>query len=122
MDYVSGGLELAAVVQLQLTWSLDDIVAAMEHLLHYHRHDGRALLRVLEARFTPRRLEAQIAESARQQISGIKQAYPISQRPLASYDTLRYGDRRPEPNDPQAEKRDQGEHEPHSGSGGNDHG
>jgi len=86
------GPELVRLVGLQLEWSLDDVVAAMRHALEYRCYEARAVVRILEARFTPRRLEAAIAESTQRRIQEIMKAHPILSRPLGSYDTLMKGD------------------------------
>jgi transposase len=87
------GLELTRLLNLQLEWSLDDLVAAMRHALDYRCYEVRAVLRILDARFTPRRLEAVIAESTRRRIQEVMKAHPVHSRPLGSYDSLTKGDR-----------------------------
>lgn len=49
------GPELDYILKLQVTWSVDDIVAAIEHATKYGAFDGRAIERILEARLRPRR-------------------------------------------------------------------
>lgn len=77
---------------MQLTWSLDDIVRAMEHAAQYQAYDSHALERILHARFSPRRLEEQIAHRTRLHIRQIMRQHPVVQRSLDSYQTLRTGD------------------------------
>lgn len=86
------GPALVEILGLQLKWTLDDIVAAMRHAMEFRCFDASSVQRILETKFTPRRLEAQIAESTRRQIRGIKSEHPISQRPLENYESLRSGD------------------------------
>ena len=45
------GPELDHILKLQVAWSVDDIVAAIEHATKYGAFDGRAVERILEARF-----------------------------------------------------------------------
>ena len=87
------GPALARLLQLPIDWSADDIVAAMEHAIQYRCYEVSKLERILEARFTPRRLEDQIADATRARIQSVMEAHPVSQRPLASYETLATGDR-----------------------------
>jgi hypothetical protein len=86
------GPELDHVLKLQATWSVDDIVAAIEHATKYGAFDARAVERILEARFRPRRLAEQIADATRDQIRGAMRQHPVEQRALSSYETLRLGD------------------------------
>ncbi|MFQ5600467.1 MAG: IS21 family transposase, partial [Candidatus Krumholzibacteriia bacterium] len=87
------GPELVRVLQLNVNWSADDIVAAMEHAINYRCYEVGKLGRILEARFTPRRFEDVIAESTRARIHEVMKAHPVTPRPLASYETLEKGDR-----------------------------
>jgi hypothetical protein len=75
-----------------VTWSADDIVKALEHATAYGAFDARAVERILEARFKPRRLAEQIAEATRRQIRETMKDQPVEQRALSSYETLRTGD------------------------------
>lgn len=100
------GPELTHILGLQVTWSADDIVRALEHALEYEAYDARAVERILEARFRPRTLAEQIASSTRAQIQDVMRDHPVGKRPLASYQTLRTGDppragRHEEPGDEQ---------------------
>lgn len=87
------GPELVRLLNLQLEWSLDDLVAAMRHALDYRAYEVGSVERILAARFSPRRLEAVIAESTRRRIQEVMKAHPIHVRPLGSYDSLKKGDR-----------------------------
>jgi len=87
------GPELDHILKLQVCWSVDDIVAAIEHAAKYDAFDARAIERILEARFRPRRLAEQIADATRNQIRDAMRGHPIEQRALSSYETLRLGDR-----------------------------
>jgi transposase len=86
------GPELAHILGLQLTWSADDIVRALEHAREYEAYDARAVERILEARFRPRTLAEQIAASTRARIRDVMRDHPVVQRSLCSYEALRTGD------------------------------
>lgn len=86
------GPELTHILGLQVTWSADDIVRALEHALEYEAYDARAVERILEARCHPRTLAEQIASSTRARIQDVMRDHPVEKRPLASYQTLRTGD------------------------------
>lgn len=86
------GPELDHILKLQVTWSVDDVVAAIEHATKYGAFDARAVERILEARFRPRRLAEQIADATRSQIRDAMREHPVEQRALSSYETLRLGD------------------------------
>ena len=86
------GPELSHVLDLQLTWSIDDIVGALEHAMRYEAYDARAVQRILEARYTPRTLAEQVAEVTRDRIQDAMKDHPVGIRPLTSYTALRHGD------------------------------
>lgn len=86
------GPELAHLLGLQVSWSAEDIVKALEHATLYDAYDVRAVERILETRFKPRSLEAQIAETTRSRIREVMREHPIQQRPLTDYVALRAGD------------------------------
>ncbi|HEX7116090.1 MAG TPA: IS21 family transposase [Steroidobacter sp.] len=86
------GPELTHILSLQLTWSAEHVVAALEHAMRYDAYDARAVERILEARFKPRSLEGQMAESTRKQIRNAMREHPVRQRPLTEYAALRAGD------------------------------
>lgn len=86
------GAELDHIVKLQVTWSADDIVQALAHATAYGAFDARAVERILEARFRPRRLAEQIADATRRHLREVMKGHPVEQRPLSSYQTLRTGD------------------------------
>ncbi len=86
------GPELAHLLGLQVTWSAEDIVKALEHATLYNAYDVRAVERILETRCKPRSLEAQIAETTRSRIREVMREHPIQQRPLTDYAALRGGD------------------------------
>lgn len=85
------GPELAYLLGLQLTWSADTIVAAIEHATRYDAYSARAIERILEARFSPRTLTEQIADSSRDRIRKVMKDHPVTARDLRSYDVLRTG-------------------------------
>jgi transposase len=86
------GPEIAHLLTLQVTWSAEDIVKALEHATLYDAYDVRAVERILETRFKPRSLEAQIAATTRTRIREVMREHPIQQRPLTDYAALRAGD------------------------------
>lgn len=86
------GPELTHILGLQLIWSAEDVVAALEHAMRYDAYDARAVERILEARFKPRSLEGQMAETTRAQIREAMREHPVTQRPLTEYAALRDGD------------------------------
>jgi hypothetical protein len=65
----------------------------LKHAAKYDAFAARAVERILEARFRPRRLAEQIADATRNQIRDAMRGHPIEQRALSSYETLRLGDR-----------------------------
>jgi hypothetical protein len=87
------GPELVGLINLQLSWSRDDIVAAMKHARQYGCFETRAVQRILESRFVPRRFEEVMAEATRRRIQEVMQAHRVETRPLSSYASLREGDR-----------------------------
>lgn len=91
------GPEIAHLLGLQMTWSAEDIVKALEHAALYDAYDVRAVERILETRFKPRSLEAQIAETTRSRIRELMREHPVQQRPLTDYTALRAGDALPAP-------------------------
>lgn len=86
------GPELSYILGLQLRWSGDDIAKALAHALKYDAYDAHAVERILQARFRPRSLAQQVAESTRARIGELMRDHPVAQRPLQSYQTLRTGD------------------------------
>ncbi len=91
------GPQLAHLIGLQVTWSAEDIVKALEHAALYDAYDVRAVERILETRFKPRSLEAQIAATTRSRIREVMREHPVQQRPLTEYAALRAGDSIPMP-------------------------
>jgi len=88
------GPQLAKVLQLQLEWSLDDLLGAMQHAMDYHCYDVEALRRILETRYKPRSLDDRLGEASRQHIRTIMQDHPVQLRPPSTYRSLREGDPR----------------------------
>ena len=87
------GAHMAHLLSLQLQWSLDDIVAAIRHALDYQAIDAKAIERILNARFVPRRLDEQIGNATREHVRTLMAAHPVVQRTLDQYETLKQGDR-----------------------------
>ena len=89
------GPELSYIIGLQLTWSTDDIVRALQHALDYDAYDARAVERILTARYKPRTLEQQVAATTRDRVRATMKEYPVQSRDLGSYTSLRHGDAAP---------------------------
>jgi len=88
----AAGPQLLHLLNLQLRWASDDILAAISHALDYQAFDANAVERILTARYTPRRLDQLIADSTRNQVRRLMQEYPVEQRKLDEYTTLDEGD------------------------------
>ena len=86
------GAHMAQLIELQRTWSADDIVAAIRHALDYRAGDVRSVERILAVRYTPLKLADQIAETTRRQVRRLMDDNPVVQRPLDQYEVLRSGD------------------------------
>lgn len=86
------GPELGRLLELQLEYCANDIVKAMEHADKYGSYDAGSVERILKARFSPRRLAEQLAQTTQCRIREMMAAHPVLQRPLDSYDVLRTGD------------------------------
>lgn len=86
------GPDLQHILALQLQWSADDIVKALEHAMGYDAYDARAVERIVAAKFAPRRLAEQIADSTRGRIREVMRDHPVAQRAISTYETLRKGD------------------------------
>ncbi len=87
------GPELVRLLGLIAHWSADDIVAAVEHAIDYGCFEVAKVMRILEMRFSPRRLMDLIAEKTRRRIEETMEDHPVSKRPLSSYESLEKGDR-----------------------------
>jgi hypothetical protein len=106
------GVHMARLLNLQLVWSADDIVKAMQHALLYHALDAAAVERILRARFRPRTLDEQIAQRTRCQVRSVMASNPVAQRPLSDYSALAHGDDGTLPANPDKEKTDEGIQDP----------
>jgi hypothetical protein len=90
------GPELVRLLQLQVKWSVDDIVAAMAHAEKYRCFEVTKLERILALKYTPRQFEELIAETTRQRVREVMKNHPVGHRPLSDYPSLRHGDSAPE--------------------------
>ena len=81
------GPALTHILGLQLNWSADDVVKAVEHALKYDAYDARAVERILEARFRRRSFADIIAESTSGRIDELMRDNPVVQRELSCYET-----------------------------------
>lgn len=84
--------ELSYIINLQLRWSADDIVKALAHAMNYGAYEAASIERILEARFTPRTLQSQIADSARNRVRELMRHNRVQQRLLTDYKALKTGD------------------------------
>lgn len=91
------GQELIRVLQLRIRWRLDDILEALSRAVTYRCFEVSKVERILELYFSPRTFEDQISDANRSRIKEVMKSHPVSQRPLAAYDTLRNGDRQVDP-------------------------
>jgi hypothetical protein len=73
----------------------DRVLAGHRVGAKYQAYEVRAVERILEARFSPRRFDEQIADATRARIRGLMHDHPVHQRSLDSYTALKTGDRRP---------------------------
>src|SRR5690606_2815417 len=83
-----GGAELAYLCDLQKTYAVEDILAAIDHGHRYGAYGARELERILELRAEPRSLEDLLAEGARRHIREAMRGAPVKQRSLADYGHL----------------------------------
>lgn len=83
-----GRAELAYVCDLQKTYAVEDMLAAMGHGHRYGAYGARELERILELRAEPRTFEDRLAEGAREHIRQAMSTAPVQQRSLADYARL----------------------------------
>lgn len=88
----TAGAELVRLLQLRVDWALDDVVEALERAIAYRCFEVTKVRRILEARYTPRRFEEQIADATRERIARVMETRPVRPRPLDGYEALRRGD------------------------------
>lgn len=82
----NAGFHARTILHLKERYHCDDISRALAHACRYHAYDGKALERILSARFQPRSLEAIRNERAADEL---RKALPkIEQRSLAEYSVL----------------------------------
>jgi hypothetical protein len=86
--------ELAHIVALQQSYSIEDILAAIEHASRYGAYGARELGRILQVKAKPRSFEDQLASSARQHIRRAMDHSPVRQRSLSAYAELLTGPER----------------------------
>jgi transposase len=83
-----GAAELSHVVALQKSYTLEDILRAMEHASRYGAYGARELTRILELSAEPRSLEEHLAADAREHIRRALGDSPVRQRSLEEYQRL----------------------------------
>ena len=83
--------ELSHLLELQSSWSIQDILRAIEHASRYGAYSADAIERILKATAQPRTLEDLIAESARHRIRQAMASSPVTQRGLTAYARLLSG-------------------------------
>ncbi|MCG8418628.1 MAG: hypothetical protein MJE77_11870 [Proteobacteria bacterium] len=67
------------LLELQSSWSIQDILRAIEHASRYGAYNADAVDRILKATAQPRTLEDVIAESARHRIRQAMASSPVTQ-------------------------------------------
>ena len=82
------GVELTRVAQMQESYCLDDLLAAIAHALRYGAYDARSIARILEAQATPRTARERLNERARDEIRRRMATAPVEQRGPAAYGRL----------------------------------
>jgi transposase len=85
------GVELARVAQMQESYGLDDLLAAIGHALRYGAYDAQSIARILEAQATPRTARERLNERARDEIRRRMATAPVQQRGTAAYGRLLAG-------------------------------
>ena len=76
------GFQARYILRLKEHYHCEDIHTALMHAMKYYAFDGKAIERILKARFSPRKLESMAARSASKIFSSLPQ---IKQRPLEDY-------------------------------------
>lgn len=76
------GFQARYILRLKEHYHCEDIHTALMHAMKYYAFDGKAIERILKARFSPRKLESMAARSASKIFSSLPQ---IKQRPLDDY-------------------------------------
>lgn len=80
------GFHARYILQLKEQYTSDDIGKALEHANNYYAFDGKAIERILQAKFKPRTLES--TRNARASELLKKSLPEIKQRPLDNYSKL----------------------------------
>lgn len=93
------GPDLVRLLQLQVHWRLDDLVAAMEYASRFGSYQLGQLERILDRRFSPRHYEELIADRCRESVRRLMEDQPVTQRSLSAYQTLADGDQRADDDD-----------------------
>lgn len=76
------GFQARYILRLKEHYHCEDIHAALMHAMKYYAFDGKAIERILKARFSPRPLESMAARSASKIFSSLPE---VKQRPLEDY-------------------------------------
>lgn len=76
----NAAVHLGRVLQLRSTWTVSDIIAAIEHAARYQAWSADAVERIVAARARPRTLEDHIAQNARAHIRQAIAQSPVQQR------------------------------------------
>jgi hypothetical protein len=76
------GFQARYILRLKEHYHCEDIHKALIHAMKYYAFDGKAIERILKARFSSRQLESMAARSASRIFSSLPQ---IKQRPLEDY-------------------------------------
>ena len=76
------GFQARYILRLKQHYHCEDIHAALMHAMKYYAFDGKAIERILKARFSPRPLESMAGRSASKIFSSLPE---VKQRPLQDY-------------------------------------
>lgn len=91
--------ELAAILALQSTYKVKDILAAIDHASRYRAFDAQSLSRILQTKSQPRTFQDILSEASTERIRQSMYDNPVNQRPLSGYPMLRNSTQTEELND-----------------------
>lgn len=82
------GLELSKILQLQTSYRLEDLIAAIEHAHRHHSFSSKAVERILEVHATPVTFTDLFTRQLRESIADTMSRKPVRQRSLADYQKI----------------------------------
>lgn len=83
-----GRVQLLRVLDMQLQYSAEDVVAAIQHVARHQAFDAKSVARVLNVRAEPRTLEQRLTDKARARIKETMRETPVVQRSIDAYGQL----------------------------------